>query len=178
MPRLSEGPAAYPSSYPVATNAWVACCEGEARILIHGVYATPSGRSEIHLRKIRSSFKQLRTNNQENSSCQMNHTVGKPMVLCSRPRDEHMPARRPKLCKAQAQVPENLEKRNIIMAVGHEAPDEIIDGFRRRVLDPKTPLPAKYRALFALRNLKGAKAEAAMVSGECLLFLPVVLALF
>ena len=55
------------------------------------------------------------------------------------------------------------------MAVGHEAPDEVLDGFRRRVLDPKTPLPAKYRALFALRNLKGAKAEASMVSGKHLL---------
>ena len=57
------------------------------------------------------------------------------------------------------------------MAVGHEAPDEVIDGFRQRVLDPKTPLPAKYRALFALRNLKGAKAEASMLSGKCLCLL-------
>lgn len=55
------------------------------------------------------------------------------------------------------------------MAVEHEAPDEVIQALRQKVLDARTSLPAKYRALFALRNLKGSSAEAALIDGTSLL---------
>lgn len=51
------------------------------------------------------------------------------------------------------------------MAVDHEAAESVIEVLRQRVTDKKTPLPAKYRALFALRNLKGPAAEQAIISG-------------
>ncbi|KAK9908081.1 hypothetical protein WJX75_002559 [Coccomyxa subellipsoidea] len=49
------------------------------------------------------------------------------------------------------------------MPVEHEAPEEVIQALRQKVLDASTSLPAKYRALFALRNLKGPSAEAALI---------------
>jgi hypothetical protein len=58
------------------------------------------------------------------------------------------------------------------MPVEHEAPEEVIQALRQKVLDASTSLPAKYRALFALRNLKGPSAEAALICGRSLLPLP------
>ncbi len=55
------------------------------------------------------------------------------------------------------------------MAVEHEAPGEVIQALRQKVLDARTSLPAKYRALFALRNLKGSSAEAAIIDGTFLI---------
>ena len=52
------------------------------------------------------------------------------------------------------------------MAVGHDAPNEVIDGLRQRLLDGRSSLPVKYRALFALRNVSGRDAESAIVAGE------------
>ncbi len=54
------------------------------------------------------------------------------------------------------------------MAVEHEASEEVIEKLRQKVLAASTSLPAKYRALFALRNLKGPSAEAALISGGSL----------
>lgn len=56
------------------------------------------------------------------------------------------------------------------MAVEHEAPEEVIQALRQKVLDARTSLPAKYRALFALRNLKGPSAEAAIIDGTFVAF--------
>jgi L-serine deaminase len=48
-----------------------------------------------------------------------------------------------------------------------DAPAETVDGLRSRLLDGSAPLAARYRALFALRNIAGAGAEAALVAGAC-----------
>jgi hypothetical protein len=57
-----------------------------------------------------------------------------------------------------------------------DAPVDTVTRIRAQLLDKTAPLAARYRALFALRNIAGADAEAALASGAlffvccCVLF--------
>lgn len=61
---------------------------------------------------------------------------------------------------------ERTEKLRSNMTVPlRDAPEETVASLRSRLLDGTAPLAARYRALFGLRNVAGADAEAALVSG-------------
>ena len=45
------------------------------------------------------------------------------------------------------------------------APPALVAALRAKLLDPATPLPAKYRVLFALRGAEGAATQAALLRG-------------
>jgi hypothetical protein len=51
------------------------------------------------------------------------------------------------------------------MAFEHPARDLVIEKLKEKILARNTCLPAKYRALFGLRNLKGPEAEQAIICG-------------
>lgn len=46
-----------------------------------------------------------------------------------------------------------------------ERDPEVVEGLLRKLRDPNTSLPAKYRVLFSLRGINGAEAHAAMLEG-------------
>ena len=48
----------------------------------------------------------------------------------------------------------------------YAADPHVIDTLRRKILDSGTPIAAKWRALFALRNIDGSSAETAMTDGK------------
>jgi hypothetical protein len=48
----------------------------------------------------------------------------------------------------------------------HEASPDVVQTLRHKILDCSTPIAAKWRALFALRNIDGANAETAMSDGK------------
>ena len=48
----------------------------------------------------------------------------------------------------------------------HTVEPLVVDTLRRKILDSSTPIAAKWRALFALRNINGSLAESAMTSGK------------
>lgn len=50
----------------------------------------------------------------------------------------------------------------------HDANPHVVDTLRRKILDCSTPIAAKWRALFALRNITGSSAETAMLEGKVL----------
>lgn len=50
----------------------------------------------------------------------------------------------------------------------HDANPHVVDTLRRKLLDCSTPIAAKWRALFALRNITGTSAETAMSDGNFL----------
>lgn len=45
------------------------------------------------------------------------------------------------------------------------APPALVAALQAKLLDPATPLPAKYRVLFALRGAEGEAAQAALLRG-------------
>ena len=47
----------------------------------------------------------------------------------------------------------------------HEAIPDVVQTLRSKLIDPSTPIAAKWRALFALRNIAGSSAEDAMIDG-------------
>ena len=47
----------------------------------------------------------------------------------------------------------------------HEAIQNVVQTLRSKLIDPSTPIAAKWRALFALRNIAGSSAEDAMIDG-------------
>ena len=48
----------------------------------------------------------------------------------------------------------------------HSVEPTVIGTLRRKILDSSTPIAAKWRALFALRNINGSSAETAMTDGK------------
>ena len=52
------------------------------------------------------------------------------------------------------------------MGAHHHADAAVVEALRRKLGDPSTTLPQKYRVLFSLRNLQGQEAHAAMLQGR------------
>ena len=47
----------------------------------------------------------------------------------------------------------------------HQVEPEVVQALRRKLADPSTTLPQKYRVLFSLRNIAGEEAHGAMLVG-------------
>ncbi len=48
-----------------------------------------------------------------------------------------------------------------------EVADEVVADLKKKLVDPNSSLPEKYRVLFSLRNVKGAAAHDALELGAC-----------
>ncbi len=42
---------------------------------------------------------------------------------------------------------------------------QVVEALKRKLVDPSTSLPQRYRVLFSLRNIQGPEAHAAMLEG-------------
>ena len=60
---------------------------------------------------------------------------------------------------------ENVSARRIRKCKMHAAMQNVVQTLRSKLIDPSTPIAAKWRALFALRNIAGSSAEDAMIDG-------------
>ena len=66
---------------------------------------------------------------------------------------------------ARCSCGENINVRQIRKCKMHEAIQNVVQTLRSKLTDPSTPIAAKWRALFALRNIAGSGAEDAMIDG-------------
>ena len=66
---------------------------------------------------------------------------------------------------AQCSRGENISVHRIKKCKMHEAIQNVVQTLRSKLIDPSTPIAAKWRALFALRNIAGSSAEDAMIDG-------------